>query len=198
MEVMSKQTATEPILSVRRIQLEDIPPIVNYWTSASDAHLERMGSDKTKLPNATQFQTDLQHIYDTPDQEAKTFYSIWLVNNQAIGFSSLKNIAYGESGEMHLHIWNGDFRGKGYGPRLFCLSVLDFYKRFKLKKLKCEPRASNPLPNRMLQKIGFPLIDSFVGASSEISLVVELNRYDLPIGIAERYLANVRPPVIQE
>ncbi len=195
---MRNQTLADATLSVRRLQPEDIPPIVHYWLSASDAHLEKMGSDKTKLPNAAQFQADLQHIYETPDEQAKTFYSIWLVNGQAIGFSSLKNISFGKTGEMHLHIWNGDFQGKGYGGRLFCLSVVDFYQRFKLKQLKCEPRASNPLPNRMLQKIGFPLMTSFVGASSEISLVVELNRYDLPLNIAEKYLENAAPPTAQK
>jgi RimJ/RimL family protein N-acetyltransferase len=191
---MVEHQLMESVLSVRRLQKEDIPYIVNYWLSCSDDQLEKMGADKARLPDAAQFQLDLQNICNTPDEQAKNFYLIWLVKDLPIGFSSLKNISHGENGEMHLHIWNENFHGKGYGAHLFCLSVLDFYDRFRLEIIKCEPRASNPLPNRMLQKIGFPLIKSFVGASSELSLACELNQYSLPRSIAEEYLANLQLP----
>jgi hypothetical protein len=61
---------------------------------------------------------------------------------------------------MHLHIWNTERRGKGIGGRLFCLSAIDFFERFEVREIVCEPGASNPYPNRMLQKIGFPLTGS--------------------------------------
>jgi len=68
------------------------------------------------------------------------------------------------------------------------LSALDFYERFNLKRIICEPKADNPMANRMLKKIGFPLILTHVAASSEISVVCELNRYEILRDIAERYL----------
>ena len=54
----------------------------------------------------------------------------------------------------------------------------------------CEPRAANPAPNRMLRTIGFPLLQTYVGASSELSAVCELNRYEILRDVAEAYLAS--------
>jgi hypothetical protein len=44
------------------------------------------------------------------------------------------------------------------------------------------------MANRMLQKIGFPLILTHVAASSGLSIVCELNRYEILRDVAERYL----------
>ena len=85
-------------------------------------------------------------------------------------------------------MWRADLRGKGYGPRLFCLSALDFYKRFNLKRIICEPKADNPLANRMLKRIGFPLVLTHVATGSELGFVCELNRYEIPRDVADRYL----------
>ena len=112
----------------------------------------------------------------------------WCIDGKAIGHSSLKDIVLGEVGNMHLHMWRADLRGKSYGPPLFCMSALDFYERFNLKRIICEPKADNPMANRMLKKIGFPLVLTHVAASSEISVVCELNRYEILRDVAERYL----------
>jgi len=85
-------------------------------------------------------------------------------------------------------MWRADLRGRGYGPHLFCLSALDFYQRFNLERIICEPKADNPMANRMLQSIGFPLVFTHVAAGSELSVVCELNRYEILRDIAERYL----------
>jgi RimJ/RimL family protein N-acetyltransferase len=74
------------------------------------------------------------------------------------------------------------------------LSALDFYERFSLKRIICEPKADNPMANRLLQKIGFPLVLTRVAASSELSVVCELNRYEIPREIAERYLLEQTGP----
>src|SRR5439155_5376425 len=49
-------------------------------------------------------------------------------------------------------------------------------------------KADNPTPNRLLQRIGFPLISTRIGRSSELSMICKLNRYDIVRGIAEHYL----------
>jgi len=43
------------------------------------------------------------------------------------------------------------------------------------------------MANRLLKRIGFPLVLTHVGASSELSLVCELNRYEILRDVAERY-----------
>ena len=177
-------------LAVRALSVTDIPFIVNYWLQSSPENLVRMGVDSQKIPTASQFEQGLRSLLGPDGQETKTSYRIWLVDDVPIGFSSLKNIQFEESGEMHLHIWDASFIGKGYGAILFCLSAKSFYDTFKLKAIKCEPRASNPFPNRMLQKIGFPFVGSRVGASSELSLSCELNQYTISLDTASRYLQS--------
>ncbi len=179
------------MLTVRPLQLSDIPKIVKYWTSASLEDLERMGADPAKIPSPSYFEQNLRQIYETQDGEAKTYYLIWLVDGVAVGFSSLKNIVIGKTGEMHLHMWEASMRGKGHGAKLFCLSAVEFFQRFQLEKIKCEPRASNPFPNGMLRKTGFCLVGSRVAASSELSLVCELNHYDILRSTAESYLKTI-------
>ena len=118
--------------------------------------------------------------------EAPTAYSIWLADGEPIGYSSLKNIRRGQRAEIHLHVWSTAFRGRGLGDRLFALSALGFYERFALRQIVCEPSAGNRMPNRMLQKAGYPLLGTRVGASSELSRICLLNTYDVRREIAQR------------
>jgi RimJ/RimL family protein N-acetyltransferase len=176
-------------LTVRPLASEDFDGFIAYFTRASKADAERMGMAIERVPSASQLRSELEAMIATPVDRLRSFVLAWCVNNTAVGHSSLKDIEPGEVGSMHLHMWRADLRGQGYGPRLFCLSALDFYQRFKLKRIICEPKADNPIPNRMLQKIGFPLVLTHVAASSELAFVCELNRYDIKRDIAERYLA---------
>ena len=123
----------------------------------------------------------------TPVHRLHSFVLAWCLDGLAIGHSSLKDIVPGESGSIHLHMWRADLRGKGYGPRLFCLSALEFYERFNLKRIICEPKSDNLIPNRVLQTIGFPLVLRHVGTSSELAFVCELNRYEVLRDVAERF-----------
>jgi len=179
-------------LNVRSFELTDLIFIVDYWINASDKALEKMGADPKKIPSEKQLTRDLTELYNTPRTQRLTDYLIWLVDEVPIGFSSLKKIIPAQSGEMHLHMWNTDSRGKGYGAILFCQSALEFYQCFDLQKIKCEPSASNPAPNKMLQKIGFPLVKTHTAASSELSLVCKLNEYDVSEKIVRCYLDQLK------
>jgi RimJ/RimL family protein N-acetyltransferase len=175
-------------LTVRPLASEDFDGYIAYFTRASKADAERMGLAIDRVPSATQLRSDLETMIATPLDRLRSFVLAWCVDGLTIGHSSLKDIVPGEVGSIHLHMWRADLRGKGYGPRLFCLSVLDFYERFNLKRIVCEPKADNPMPNRMLKKIGFPLVLTHVAAGSELAVVCELNRYEVVRDIAERYL----------
>jgi RimJ/RimL family protein N-acetyltransferase len=179
-----------PELSVRPLEAADFGAFISYFTRPSQTDAERMGLDVDRVPSAAQMRSELNAMVHAP--QISSFVLAWCVDGTAIGHSSLKNIIIGDSGNMHLHMWRADLRGKGYGARLFCLSALDFYERFNLKRIICEPKADNPLANRMLKKIGFPLILTHVAASSEISVVCELNRYDIRRDTAEGYLAGTQ------
>lgn len=175
-----------PRLAVRPLTEADVPHVVDYLIHASAEDRQRMGLDH--VPPREELERRYLAACATPEAEASSFMLTWLVDERPIGFSSLKNIKRGESGAMHLHIWDRELRGQGLGSSLFCLSALEFYRRFELRSVVCEPRAANPMPNRMLKKIGFPLVETFVGASSELSAVCELNRYDVQRELAEAYV----------
>jgi RimJ/RimL family protein N-acetyltransferase len=147
-----------------------------------------MGVAAERIPSPAQMRSDVQNAIATSDKQTRSFTLVWCLDGEAIGHSSLKDIRPAECGSIHLHIWRSDLRGKGYGPALFCLAVLEFYERFKLDRMICEPKANNPVPNKMLHKIGFPLVSTRIGRSSELSIVCELNRYDIIREIAQNYL----------
>jgi len=179
--------STMPRLTVRPLNSEDFDGFITYFTRVSKADAERMGLAIDRVPSAAQLRSDLKAMIATPVDRLQSFVLAWCVDGQTIGHSSLKDMVPGESGSIHLHMWRADLRGKGYGPRLFCLSALDFYERYNLKRIICEPKADNPMANRLLQKIGFPLVLTRVGVSSELAFVCELNRYEIQRKIAERY-----------
>ena len=176
-------------LTVRPLASEDFDGYIAYFTRATKADAERMGLAIDRVPSAARMRSDLEVMMATPLDQLRTFVLAWYLNGETIGHSSLKDIVPGEFGSIHLHMWRADLRGKGYGPRLFCLSALDFYERFNLKRIICEPKADNPMANRMLKKIGFPLVLTHVAAGSELGVVCELNRYEIWREVAGRYLA---------
>jgi RimJ/RimL family protein N-acetyltransferase len=175
-------------LTVRPLASEDFDGYIAYFTRPSKADAERMGLAIDRVPPATRMRSDLEAMIAAPLNQLRSFVLAWCVDGNTVGHSSLKDIVPGDVGSIHLHMWHADLRAKGYGPRLFCLSVLDFYQRFNLKRIICEPKADNPMANRMLKKIGFPLVLTHVAASSELSVVCELNRYEILREVAERYL----------
>jgi RimJ/RimL family protein N-acetyltransferase len=174
-------------LTVRPVASEDFDGFIAYFTRASKADAERMGLAIDRVPSATRIRSELEAMMAAPLDQLRTFVLAWCLDGKTIGHSSLKDIVPGDSGSIHLHMWRADLRGKGYGPRLFCLSALDFYERFNLKRIICEPKADNPMANRMLKKIGFPLVLTHVAAGSELSVVCELNRYEILRDVAQRY-----------
>jgi GNAT superfamily N-acetyltransferase len=174
-------------LTVRPLASEDLDGYIAYFTRPSKADAERMGLAIDRVPSATRLRSDLEAMIAAPLDRLRSFVLAWCVDGKAIGHSSLKDIVPGDFGSIHLHMWRADLRGKGYGARLFCLSALDFYERFNLRRIICEPKADNPMANRMLKKIGFPLVLTHVAASSELSVVCELNRYEIRRDVAQRY-----------
>jgi trans-aconitate methyltransferase/RimJ/RimL family protein N-acetyltransferase len=177
-------------LRIRPWTPDDIPKIVRYWMTISSADAERMGCDLSRFPAAEEYERILAEQLQAPPETATAFYSMWVVNGDTIGFASLKDIRFGVSGGMHLHIWAADQRGKGTGGRLFCMSAIDFFDRFKVREIVCEPKASNPHPNRMLQKVGFPLKGSRLGRASESSREMQLNIYGITREVAFSHLTR--------
>jgi RimJ/RimL family protein N-acetyltransferase len=179
---------TAPTLTTREPCAEDVAHIVQYWRDATPDDLERMGVDPARLPAADELRSSFLEMLATAPADRSWSCHIWLLDDQPVGMATLKDITPAREGSMHLHMWRRDARGKGQGAILFCASALHFYDALHLQRMLCEPRRANPLPNRMLERIGFPLLGTRVGASSALSQVTELNRYHITRDHAERYL----------
>lgn len=177
-------------LTVRPMTREDIAGYVRYICELSAQDIARMGLDPERIPSPQALHEDLEIQRTTPLEQAKAYTLVWQVDGEPIGHTSLKDIVHGEHGGMHLHMWRADLRGKGYGPKLFCMAAVEFYERLRLDSIVCEPKSTNPMPNGLLRKVGFPLVRTYIGRSSDLSAVTELNRYEIKRDIAELYLAR--------
>src|SRR5256714_8190441 len=143
-------------LTVRALATEDLDGYIAYFTRISKADAERMGLAIDRVPSPAQLRADLEVMMAAPLGRPRSFVLAWCIDGKAIGHSSLKDIVPGDFGSIHLHMWRAGLRGKGYGPRFFFLSALDFYERFNLKRILCAPQAGNPMADRMPEKTGFP------------------------------------------
>lgn len=177
-------------LSVRELCKEDIPNILNYWFNKKDTELSLIGIDKVKMGTRESWLEMLENILNTPIENAHSWYLIWQVDDKAIGYSTLRNISQNNLADIHLHIWESGVRRKGYGAKLFAMSVVEFYKLFNFKLMLCEPHAQNPAPNKTLSKIGFKKWRSMVGAPLSLCVVCEINSYIIDLQTAVNYLSE--------
>ncbi|HUR24867.1 MAG TPA: GNAT family N-acetyltransferase [Candidatus Thermoplasmatota archaeon] len=181
------------LLAVRPMRPEEAGLVARYFHAASDADLERMGVvERARLPPEKDWTRQLDAALRQAPETAGSAYFAWVVDGLPVGFSSLKNLRPGEGADLHLHMWSAAHRGQGHGAILFCLTVQEAFERFRLRQAFCEPKATNPMPNRLLTKVGFPLIATYVGASSELSRTTQLNRYDIRSEVADAYLRKVQ------
>ena len=150
------------MLSVREIQISDVPNFISYWFDSDPPYLYNMGVDINKMPSREEFHQMLLEQLNTPIEQRKSYCIIWEHNGEAIGHSNTNPTIYGEEAKMHLHIWSQSERKKGMGTELLKLSVHHFFEKLKLKTLWCEPYALNTAPNKTLEKAGFKLVKEYV------------------------------------
>ena len=80
---------------------------------------------------------------------------------------------------IHLHLWNSQLRRAGLGTEFVRRSATFYFERFNLQKLVCEPRAENPAPNRVLEKLGFAFVRRHRTTPGVIAYEQDVNRYEL-------------------
>jgi hypothetical protein len=188
-------------LHVEPLDRPSIPFVVDYLTRLTDDDIERMGMLREKLPSGEVLTEQLRQSVDAEPGRRREAYLVWLRGSQPIGYAALKRIQFGLYGDMHLHLVSHADRGRGLGATLFCFSALSFYQTYRLQLCLCEPRTTNLGPNRMLQKIGFPLLKTFRGCSSDLTYPTEVSQYLITPDVARVYLRSTtlapdadRPP----
>ncbi|MEO1033517.1 MAG: GNAT family protein [Bacteroidota bacterium] len=166
-------------LKIRDIQPSDSEKLIDYFLNASPTFLKNMGADQSKLPKREKWLKKLKHEAHKEDKQKKSFYVIWLLDDEPIGHSNINDIEFGVSGEMHLHMWKVDKRRSGLGFKFLQLSIREYFKRFKLKTIICEPNSENKAPNKTLTKLGFKFIKRYETKPSAIALFQTVNHYEL-------------------
>jgi hypothetical protein len=179
---------TKPIkVTIRAIRVSDADRMNRYWREATDEDLARMGEIGRPDPEAnTAFLTELCGSPQDP-RVATEGIRIWCVEEEPIGYSTLKSIAFGDNAQIHLHLWAGHHRRKGYGAVLFCLSALSFIEEFRLKALYCQPKRDNPMPNGLLRKVGFAELAPVEYRQRDGSVILQ-SRFHIEPGLCRRYL----------
>ncbi len=151
---------TEKKLSVRLLEINELEFIVDYFLKSYSDFLLGMGVDISKLPSREEWLNILtSNFYLNLDN--KTFFIVWLLDNEPVGHCNINKIDFGKEAYMHLHLWQGQTRQKGIGFDLLKMILPYFFDTFKLKKLYCEPSALNPAPNKTLEKLGFDFINEY-------------------------------------
>ena len=157
------------MLSVREMQISDIPDFLKYWYDADPAYMLNMGVDINKMPPREQLYQMLLEQLNTPIENRRSCCVVWENDGEAIGHSNTNPTTYGDEAKMHLHLWSPEKRKKGMGTELVRMTLPYYFKNLKLKTLWCEPYALNAAPNKTLEKVGFTLVKEYFGVPSFIS-----------------------------
>jgi RimJ/RimL family protein N-acetyltransferase len=157
------------MLSVREMQISDIPFFMQYWYSADHAYLHGMGVDVNKMPAPEKLSEMLLTQLNNPIELKTSYCIIWQNNGQPVGHSNTNPTTFGEEAKMHLHLWSSTERKKGMGTELLKMTLPYYFENLKLKTLWCEPYALNMAPNKTLQKAGFKLIKEYITVPGFIS-----------------------------
>ena len=166
-------------LVVRDLTEEDLATVDAYWGSLTKADHDRMKVDPAKLIRMADRRHEILERLSIKDSKKASHALIWQYQGNTIGVANLRNLHFGEDGEIHLHIFDPAKRRQGLGHRFFVLSLKKFATRFRLKKIFCEPASTNPAPNQMLRKLGFPLVKTYRTVPGPVCLEHEVNRFEI-------------------
>jgi RimJ/RimL family protein N-acetyltransferase len=147
-------------LQVRPMGVADIDMRIRYFHEASDAHLELLGVDRTRLGALRAWRRSFEEGLDRPLAARTDVGLVWEAAGEAIGFSTAERIVFGDSAYMHLHLLRSEHRRKGYGTELVRRSARMYVELFELERLYSEPHAFNLAPNRTLQAAGFRYVST--------------------------------------
>lgn len=146
---------TDARLSVRELQEDEVGLRIDYFHSASDEHLERLGVARELLPDPAVWRSYYEEDYRRPLERRREYALAWELDGAVVGFTTTDKITYGAEAFMHLHLIVETLRHAGLGARFVALSVPRYFEALSLERLLCEPNALNVAPNRALQRAGF-------------------------------------------
>lgn len=110
-------------VSVRDLQPEDIPMVLDYWFRSPPGYLESRGVDLNKMP----IEDSLKEMLEGKcrGMGPKTAVTI-LYKNVPIGIHTLTPLVENEYGVFHAHIIRPEFRGRGIAAKSYPLACKGF------------------------------------------------------------------------
>jgi len=161
------------------LKSEDLWRVVDYFYSADDELLKIMGVDKSKLLPKDEWQELLERDFRVELIARKKYYLGWEYNGVLFGHSNISNIEFGNSAMAHMHIWIQKKREQGLGTWFFKNSINHYFDKFNLRKINCEPCASNSPPNKVLQKLGLMPVKQYETIPGWINFKQIVTRYEI-------------------
>ncbi len=171
-------------ISVRESTADDFEMIINYFHTANEGYLLKLGVDKSKLHTPESWLQLLNEELKQSAENKKFFFVTWLIDGIPTGHSHINKIIYNAEAYMHLHIWEAGKRQKGNGAKFVAMSLPFYFTSFKLKRLYCEPYALNAAPNNTLKKAGFKLLEQYETTPGPFNFYQPVNKWCLD---AEKY-----------
>ncbi|MGY4497081.1 RimJ/RimL family protein N-acetyltransferase [Bradyrhizobium sp. GM24.11] len=169
-------------VTVRPMTLHETAMIIEYFHAATPEHLEMLGVDPSRLPQASQWQRLYEQMFDQPVEQRSSLLVSWLYNDRFLGFSTADKIRVGQQANMHLHITDASQRQQGIGVACVRQTVELYFQILKLKQLFCEPNSFNVAPNRTLQKAGFKYIKTHMTVPGPLNFHQAVNRWVIDRG----------------
>lgn len=163
--------------SIRHIAEQDISYIVNYFHECSDELLFTMGVDKNKLMEKGKWCNIIAEDLNKSLHEKQFCYLLWKIDGRPIGHSNINKISYGNHAYIHMHIWHEEHRSGGNGSYFLGKCIPEYFEKFRLKKLYCEPNAHNQASNNTLARAGFIFLKEYETEPGLINFRQKVNRW---------------------
>jgi RimJ/RimL family protein N-acetyltransferase len=162
-------------------QPSDYRAMIDYFHGGSDSFLRGMGVDRKLLPDPEEWFKAVWEDHHRPewDQNRDRFYVAWEHTDRVVGHSSINRIVPRIRAYAHLHLWEPELRGSGLGTGFFRRSIDLFFHRFELQELFVEPYAHNPDPARVLNKLGFEKMGTYIAVPGPSAFEQEVSLYRL-------------------
>ncbi len=166
-------------LSVRPMELGEVGLRIDYFHSATDEELSRMGVARSRLMDADTWRRWFEVDHARPLDRREGYAVVWEVDGEVVGYSSVDRIEFGEQAFLHLHVFDPARRRQGLGAPLVRLSAAHVVEVLRLQRICSEPNAYNRAPNRTLQRAGFRYLFTHHTAPAPINYRQPVTRWVL-------------------
>lgn len=167
------------IYNVRKATVKDYKLIAEYWHNQDFLSAFNQGIDIDKIPEMEVIINLLINQEALAREQKNTFVLMWELSGNPIGYTNITPIIYGNTANVHFHIWDNSLLKRGYGKEFLQRSLPIFFENFELKSLGAEVYQLNKAPQNLLIKLGFKLIDEYATTPGDWSFYQNINKYIL-------------------